>query len=148
MVVDLWGGWADEARTVPWTESTITNVFSTTKTMTALAALVLADRGELDLDASVARYWPVVAAVQVRPTQSSQSDHRRLRPSLSTGPNDKSLPDKVFASSARRSPPDRANSRVAGERILPLSKSHFRPIKSNDARTIVPRPDRPPGATP
>ena len=32
MVVDLWGGWADEARTVPWTENTITNVFSTTKT--------------------------------------------------------------------------------------------------------------------
>ena len=34
MVVDLWGGWADEARTVPWTENTITCVFSTTKTMT------------------------------------------------------------------------------------------------------------------
>ena len=31
MVVDLWGGWADEARTAPWTENTITNVFSTTK---------------------------------------------------------------------------------------------------------------------
>ena len=35
MVVDLWGGWADEARTVPWTENTITNVFSTTKCMIA-----------------------------------------------------------------------------------------------------------------
>ena len=33
MVVDLWGGWADAARTVPWTEKTITNVFSTTKAM-------------------------------------------------------------------------------------------------------------------
>ena len=62
MVVDLWGGWADEARTVPWTENTITNVFSTTKTMTALAALVLVDRGELDLDANVAKYWPEFAA--------------------------------------------------------------------------------------
>jgi CubicO group peptidase (beta-lactamase class C family) len=62
MVVDLWGGWADEARTAPWTESTITNVFSTTKTMTALAALVLVDRGELDLDANVAKYWPEFAA--------------------------------------------------------------------------------------
>jgi CubicO group peptidase (beta-lactamase class C family) len=62
MVVDLWGGWADEARTVPWAENTITNVFSTTKTMTALAALVLVDRGELDLDATVARYWPEFAA--------------------------------------------------------------------------------------
>jgi CubicO group peptidase (beta-lactamase class C family) len=62
MVVDLWGGWADEARTVPWTENTIANVFSTTKTMTALAALVLVDRGELDLDANVGKYWPEFAA--------------------------------------------------------------------------------------
>ena len=62
MVVDLWGGWADEARTAPWTRNTIANVFSTTKTMTALAALVLVDRGELDLDANVAAYWPEFAA--------------------------------------------------------------------------------------
>jgi CubicO group peptidase (beta-lactamase class C family) len=62
MVVDLWGGWADEARTVPWAEDTITNVFSTTKAMTSLAALVLVDRGELDLDADVAKYWPEFAA--------------------------------------------------------------------------------------
>jgi len=62
MVVDLWGGWADLARTVPWTENTITCVFSTTKTMTSLAALVLVDRGELDLDTSVAAYWPEFAA--------------------------------------------------------------------------------------
>jgi CubicO group peptidase (beta-lactamase class C family) len=62
MVVDLWGGWVDEARTVPWTANTITNVFSTTKTMTALAALVLVERGELDLDANVASYWPEFAA--------------------------------------------------------------------------------------
>ena len=62
MVVDLWGGWADEARTVPWTMNTIANVFSTTKTMTALAALVLVDRGDLDLDANVAAYWPEFAA--------------------------------------------------------------------------------------
>ncbi len=62
VVVDLWGGWADEARSVPWTENTITCVFSTTKTMTALAALVLVDRGELDLDANVASYWPEFAA--------------------------------------------------------------------------------------
>ena len=62
MVVDLWGGWADEARTVPWTENTISCVFSTTKTMTSLAALGLVDRGELDLDANVAAYWPEFAA--------------------------------------------------------------------------------------
>jgi CubicO group peptidase (beta-lactamase class C family) len=61
MVVDLWGGWADDARTVPWAENTIACVFSTTKTMTSLAALVLVDRGALDLDATVATYWPEFA---------------------------------------------------------------------------------------
>ena len=78
MVVDLWGGWADEARTAPWTENTIANVFSTTKTMTALAALVLVDRGDLDLDAPVAKYWPEFAArgkarIQVRQLLSHTS---------------------------------------------------------------------------
>jgi CubicO group peptidase (beta-lactamase class C family) len=61
-VVDLWGGWADAERTRPWVADTIVNVYSTTKTMTALTALVLADRGELDFDAPVARYWPEFAA--------------------------------------------------------------------------------------
>jgi CubicO group peptidase (beta-lactamase class C family) len=60
--LDLWGGWADEARTRPWQRDTITCVFSTTKTMLALAALVLVERGQLDLDAPVARYWPEFGA--------------------------------------------------------------------------------------
>ena len=62
MVVDIWSGWADTERTVPWERDTITNLWSTTKTMTALAALVLVDRGELDVHAPVARYWPEFAA--------------------------------------------------------------------------------------
>ncbi|OXE37051.1 MAG: serine hydrolase [Phenylobacterium zucineum] len=61
-VVDIWGGHADEAKTRPWEKDTIINVYSTTKTMTALTALLLADRGELDFDAPVARYWPEFAA--------------------------------------------------------------------------------------
>ena len=61
-VVDLWGGHADEAKTRPWEKDTIVNVYSTTKTMTALTALLVADRGELDFDAPVARYWPEFAA--------------------------------------------------------------------------------------
>ena len=48
-VVDLWGGWADTDETVPWTQDTITNVWSTTKTMTSLSALVLVERGQLDV---------------------------------------------------------------------------------------------------
>ncbi len=70
-VVDIWGGYADAARTVPWQRDTITNVWSTTKTMTALCVLILADRGDLDLAAPVARYWPEFATagkqdIQVR----------------------------------------------------------------------------------
>jgi CubicO group peptidase (beta-lactamase class C family) len=61
-VVDLWGGFADEAKTRPWEKDTLVNVYSTTKTMTALTALMLADRGELDFAAPVARYWPEFAA--------------------------------------------------------------------------------------
>ena len=61
-VVDLWGGHVDAARTAPWERDTIVNVWSTTKTMVALCALMLADRGVLDMDAPVARYWPEFAA--------------------------------------------------------------------------------------
>jgi CubicO group peptidase (beta-lactamase class C family) len=61
MVVDLWGGFRDRARTQPWEPDTIVNVWSTTKTMAAMTALLLADRGELDLYAPVARYWPEFA---------------------------------------------------------------------------------------
>ncbi len=62
LVVDIWGGFADEARTTPWERDTITNVWSSTKTVMALCALVLVDRGQLDLDAPVAAYWPEFAA--------------------------------------------------------------------------------------
>lgn len=61
-VVDLWGGFANAERTRDWQRDTIINVYSTTKTMTALTALLVADRGELDFDAPVARYWPEFAA--------------------------------------------------------------------------------------
>jgi CubicO group peptidase (beta-lactamase class C family) len=62
IAADLWGGYRDEAHTLPWERDTITNVWSTTKTVTSLAALILVDRGELDVDAPVARYWPEFAA--------------------------------------------------------------------------------------
>ena len=61
-VVDIWGGTTDAEGQIPWKRDTITNVWSTTKTMTNLCALLLADHGELDLHAPVARYWPEFAA--------------------------------------------------------------------------------------
>ena len=61
-VVDLWGGSADAERTRPWQRDTIVNVYSVTKTMTALTALLVADRGEIEFSAPVSRYWPEFAA--------------------------------------------------------------------------------------
>jgi len=61
-LVDLWGGWFDEAQTTAWQQDTIVNVWSTTKTMTNLCALILADRGLLDVYEKVATYWPEFAA--------------------------------------------------------------------------------------
>jgi CubicO group peptidase (beta-lactamase class C family) len=61
-VVDLWGGVADIDTGRAWEEDTLQLVFSTTKGATAMCALLLAERGQLDLDAPVAEYWPEFAA--------------------------------------------------------------------------------------
>ncbi|KAF9775202.1 hypothetical protein IL306_006712 [Fusarium sp. DS 682] len=57
-VVDIWGGYSDEKRTLPWKEDTIVNVFSSTKTITSLAVLMLVDRGLIDVNERVSHYWP------------------------------------------------------------------------------------------
>jgi CubicO group peptidase (beta-lactamase class C family) len=64
VVIDLWGGHRDAARTQPWTRDTLVNVYSTTKGMTAICANRLVEAGRLDLDAPVAHYWPEFAAAQ------------------------------------------------------------------------------------
>ena len=61
IVIDIWAGSRDKARSLPWEENTIVNVFSSTKNATSLAAYVLADRGQLDFSAPVAKYWPEFA---------------------------------------------------------------------------------------
>ncbi|MBV8980787.1 MAG: beta-lactamase family protein, partial [Acidimicrobiia bacterium] len=61
-VVDLWGGLADAAAEKPWDEDTLALVFSTTKGWTAVCALLLWERGVLDIDAPVASVWPEFAA--------------------------------------------------------------------------------------
>jgi len=60
VVVDLWGGTDGHGR--PWQADTLVNVWSVTKTMSATVMLMLADRGEIDLEAPVARYWPEFGA--------------------------------------------------------------------------------------
>ena len=61
LVVDMWGGHTGPDRDREWESDTIVNVWSTTKTMMALSALMCVDRGLIDLDAPVARYWPEFA---------------------------------------------------------------------------------------
>lgn len=61
-VVDLWGGIADPETGRPWERDTLQVIYSTTKAVTAACAHLLVQRGELDLDAPVAEYWPEFAA--------------------------------------------------------------------------------------
>lgn len=60
-VVDLWGGTSDKDGTEAWHSDTLVNLFSCTKTLTAVAALQLVAEGKLALDAPVAQYWPEFA---------------------------------------------------------------------------------------
>jgi CubicO group peptidase (beta-lactamase class C family) len=57
-IVDLWGGIADRQTSRPWSRDTLQLVFSGSKGLLATILLMLIDRGQLDLDAPVSRYWP------------------------------------------------------------------------------------------
>ena len=86
--VELWGGFADEARTRPWEQDTIVNVYSTTKGMTAICAHRLIEEGKLDIDKAVAEYWPEFAAagkeaIPVRYLLSHQAGLAALRVPIS-----------------------------------------------------------------
>ena len=89
-VVDIWAGWMDRERTRSWQRDTLVAVFSVGKAMAALCMLILVERGQVDLEAPVARYWPEFAAagkgeVTVRMLLSHQAGLpavRRLLPEL------------------------------------------------------------------
>ncbi|KAJ5457736.1 hypothetical protein N7475_009124 [Penicillium sp. IBT 31633x] len=61
-VLDIWGGHADAAKTRPWKEDTVVVVWSCSKVVTTIAALLLIDRGLLDPEERVSKYWPEFAA--------------------------------------------------------------------------------------
>lgn len=89
-VVDLWGGTADVESGRPWGQDTTVVVWSCTKGATALCAHLLADRGELDLDAPVGRYWPEFACsgketISVRMLLSHQAGLPAVRQELPPG---------------------------------------------------------------
>ncbi|MGK5559016.1 serine hydrolase domain-containing protein, partial [Actinomadura kijaniata] len=60
-VVDLWGGHADPGTHRPWRRDTIAPIASTCKSFATGAVLLLVERGQVDLEAPVARYWPEFA---------------------------------------------------------------------------------------
>lgn len=61
-VVDLWAGHADTAKTTPFSDTTLTSVFSTGKAVMALLAATAVEAGELDYDQTVASLWPEFGA--------------------------------------------------------------------------------------
>lgn len=89
-VVDLWGGWADRARTAPWQRDTLVNFFSVSKALCTICALRLVEQGKLDLDAPAARMWPEFAsagkeAVTLRHILTHQAGLPSLREPLPAG---------------------------------------------------------------
>ncbi|MGV9723391.1 serine hydrolase domain-containing protein [Nocardia beijingensis] len=61
-VVDLWAGFRDRGRTLPWERDTIVPVFSSTKGMAAFTVAAAVAKGVLDYEQPVAKYWPEFAA--------------------------------------------------------------------------------------
>jgi CubicO group peptidase (beta-lactamase class C family) len=89
-VVDLWGGVANPDTGAPWNEDTVCVVWSSTKGAVALCAHMLISRGELDLHAPVADYWPEFAkngkeAITVRQLLSHQAGLAALTEPLPDG---------------------------------------------------------------
>jgi CubicO group peptidase (beta-lactamase class C family) len=89
-VVDLWGGVADPQTGRTWEKDSKVVVWSSTKGATALCAHILADRGELDLDAPVAKYWPEFGnngkeTIRVRMLLNHQAGVAALREPLPVG---------------------------------------------------------------
>ncbi len=106
-VVDLWGGYRNAARQLPWERDTVVPVFSTTKGMATMAIAVAHSRGNLDFDARVATYWPEFAAngkdaITVRQLLAHQAGLAALDERLDRGIL--TDPERLRALLARQSP--------------------------------------------
>ncbi len=88
-VADLWGGYRDGRRALPWEQDTMVLVFSTTKGMASIAMAVAHARGLLDWDEPIATYWPEFAAngkdrITVRQLMSHQAGLAVVKEKLDT----------------------------------------------------------------
>lgn len=107
LAVDLWGGHADRARARPWQRDTLAAVYSTSKVASALCGLIAVDRGLLELDAPVARYWPEFAAagkseIPVRHVFCHATGVPTLNPPIAAG--DLTDPERAAARLAAQAP--------------------------------------------
>jgi CubicO group peptidase (beta-lactamase class C family) len=103
IVVDIWGGVADDQTGEPWREDTVAPVFSGTKGFVAVALLILIERGLLDLDEEVARYWPgFTEGVRVRHVVSHTAGLPGLRDGFTV---DELLDTELLASRIAVEPP-------------------------------------------
>jgi CubicO group peptidase (beta-lactamase class C family) len=92
LVVNLWGGFADAARERPWRENTLASVFSGSKGLVSTCIHLLAERGQIDIHAPVARYWPEFGqAGKERVTVAMVLGHR----SGVIGPRDRLTPEQA-----------------------------------------------------
>ena len=81
-VVDLWGGWADEARIRPWQRDTLVNAYSVGKPIVALAVLQLVAAGSFDLDEPASKWWPELEAGRAGATVRDALCHRAGVPAI------------------------------------------------------------------
>ncbi len=86
-VVDIFGGWRDGARTIPWDAPTTVCMMSVAKGITAICFNMLIDRGLVDPDARVTDYWPEYGQNGKEKTRVRHFlDHTAAVPVLTTDP--------------------------------------------------------------
>ncbi len=133
-VVDLWGGYADAARTRPWQRDSIVMPYSVTKPFAAVCVLVLVDRGLVDLDSPLSTYWPgFTAGASVRQVLAHQAGVVAL---------DEDLPAEALYDARRmrealeRQPPLWEPGTAHGEAALVYGHLLGEVVRSVDGRTI------------
>lgn len=113
-VVDLWGGSADRARAVPWERDTPILLFSGAKGLVALCLLMLVERGALELDAPVARWWPEFAAAgKGAVTVREAATHRARLPGIRVPVSEQEVVDPVRMAALLADQPAEADPRAA-----------------------------------
>ena len=94
LVVDVWGGVADETTGRKVNSETLFNVFSVTKAITATALHIQAERGLVSYDAPIARYWPEFGAHgKDNATVTDALNHRTGLPEMPAGVTPEQMAD-------------------------------------------------------